>query len=57
MKTYKTPFMKPVMLKMAGIIASSPDNFKASDESNKNSNEIYTEESASNKLNWGLSNG
>lgn len=55
MKTYKTPIMKPVMLKMAGIIASSPDNFKASDESNKNSNEIYTEESASSyNSNWGL---
>lgn len=53
-RKYKEPLMKPVMLKMAGIIASSPNNFKASDESNKNSNEIYTEESASNNSNWGL---
>lgn len=53
-RKYKEPILKPHLLKMAGIIASSPDNFKASDESNKNSNEIYTEESASNKSNWGL---
>lgn len=48
MKTYKTPIMKPVELKTACIIATSPS------EPAVQSIDTYTESDESNNNNWSI---
>lgn len=46
MKTYKTPIMKPHMLKVGRILAGSPEDVKFNKDSENNGNAAFESEDA-----------